>query len=1009
MACLYRLRCISKATIDGFAAVLTALAFTFAANAAGIDWGEPQEATGDADVRTDGVLAYAYCSSRHGGDVMRVNGVPFTASVTGATEETNDRGDIVYDRFTFWPGYNMTDGMAVTDSFTTNYWQMLSKPIMVRYSTCPTVNVTLRHLTPGRRYLVQLWSCGTRTADLGGKTLTIDGNVVLVQNPNDSARLGHFVTGEFTATADTQTFTAKPSLYAFFNAIQVRDISSVPVIHWESSDITADSDVSTEGRLCYAYTQSGADTTVNGVTFVGVSSASSIPAASGMAEVNQSNFIYVNNSVFAGNFTPTETLTMAYKGLVAGAAYDNRGLVNGSITLRNLQPGHAYLVQLWVSDDRNNGVPRYVTLDGDCRVDYHVSSLGQYATGRFRAVTKDQVISLEAGADSGVVGLQWNAIQVRDVTPDIEWGDAVAISDDTCVSTDGELVYAYSYATDAVTVNGVEFSPAGGKCDAMGGDISLAGFRSVASGTDFMTGAVAAGLSQELHDMLAHGAYSQMYRQTRLTLHNLVPGTRYQVQIFAGDRRIGAARKMVVGGSARIAFRDTAIMPFGGCVKGEFTATSTKQEIPLLAMATESSGDAMLTCQIQAVQLRRISGPSVESKTWTAANVISASDVYTTGSLLYAYGFNAATVNGVPFAVATSNTAFGDDATLTSGFGNKNASVFIPSDTLPSLGDYGTLLKGGAYKGTSSGVLTLKNLTAGHRYAVQLWIVDARSTGDGGKRYAVVDGAVTLRFKGEGGLGMYAIGTFVASGATQTVNFTFGTDEGGSVSSQLNAFQVRDLGAVSESVAAEGTVTSELTGSTLVKNGSGTLTLAAAAPNLKRVLLNSGTLVMSAPELMDNALDVRVARGATLQVAAGKTLFLSGLSGEGTVAADGATVALTGVFDGIFSGTVSGDATITKAGGWPAGFAGSGVDALNLDVVGGVLRLFNGDWPGSLGISVAYGAKVELAFEGTNDVERAQLGGRGAYGILSSERKPKYVIGRGALLAPSTGAVVIVR
>ena len=146
-----------------------------------------------------------------------------------------------------------------------------------------------------------------------------------------------------------------------------------------------------------------------------------------------------------------------------------------------------------------------------------------------------------------------------------------------------------------------------------------------------------------------------------------------------------------------------------------------------------------------------------------------------------------------------------------------------------------------------------------------------------------------------------------------------------------------------------------------------------------------------------------------MQVAAGKTLFLSGLSGEGTVAAAGATVALTGVFDGIFSGTVSGDATITKAGGWPAGFAGSGVDALNLDVVGGVLRLFNGDWPGSLGISVAYGAKVELAFDGTNDVERAQLGGRGAYGILSSERKPKYVIGRGALLAPSTGAVVIVR
>lgn len=498
-----------------------------------------------------------------------------------------------------------------------------------------------------------------------------------------------------------------------------------------------------------------------------------------------------------------------------------------------------------------------------------------------------------------------------------------------------------------------------------------------------------------------------MYRQTRLTLNNLVPGTRYQVQIFAGDRRGGAARKMVVGGSARIALRNTAAMPFGGCVKGEFTATSTKQEIPLLAMATEVSGDAMLTCQIQAVQLRRITGPSVESKAWTAANVTSASDVYTTGSLLYAYGFNAATVNGVTFSSdSASATALGSDVAL-SGFSSKNTTVFIPSAAATALGGYGTLLKGGIYKSATSAMVTLKNLTAGRRYAVQIWIVDARSNGE--KRYAVVDGAVTLRFKGEGGLGMYAIGTFVASGTTQAVKFTFGADEGGAVSSQLNALQVRDLGTVSESVAAEGTVTSELTGSTLVKNGSGTLTLAAAAPNLKRVLLNSGTLVMSAPELLSNPLDVRVASGATLQVAEGKVLFLSGLSGEGTVAADGAAVALTGVFEGIFAGTVSGGATITKAGDWPAGFAGRGTGALNLDVVGGVLRLFNGEWPGSLGLSVAYGAKIELAFDGTNKVEYARLGGREAHGIVSLERKPKYVIGRGALEAPSTGAVIFFR
>ena len=75
------------------------------------------------------------------------------------------------------------------------------------------------------------------------------------------------------------------------------------------------------------------------------------------------------------------------------------------------------------------------------------------------------MISLAADADSGNACLQWNAIQVRDVTPGFDWGEVEAISGDGCVSTAGELVYAYSYAADSVTVNGVTFAPAPGKQD----------------------------------------------------------------------------------------------------------------------------------------------------------------------------------------------------------------------------------------------------------------------------------------------------------------------------------------------------------------------------------------------------------------------------------------------------------------------------------------------------------------------------------------------------------------
>ena len=48
----------------------------------------------------------------------------------------------------------------------------------------------------------------------------------------------------------------------------ISDIASdVQDLDAKVRDIAADTDVHTEGRLCYAFTQSKANTTVNGVTF----------------------------------------------------------------------------------------------------------------------------------------------------------------------------------------------------------------------------------------------------------------------------------------------------------------------------------------------------------------------------------------------------------------------------------------------------------------------------------------------------------------------------------------------------------------------------------------------------------------------------------------------------------------------------------------------------------------------------------------------------------------------
>ena len=687
---------------------LSAIGLSLAACAGNIEWNTPQYVTGDADVCTNGALLYATCSAGEW-DTLSVNGVFFTLSSDKNISAVNTRDDIVFSSFTSWTN-NLAASVALTETFTSAYRMMLSYP---PYANGSDVTVTLRRLSPGRRYLVQLWSCSAIADGFANETLTIDGTATLIQNPGEDGRLGQFVTGEFTATSDTQTFVASPTRFALINAIQVRDISTTPVIRWEVHDIAADSDVITDGRLCFAFAQCGnsQNTTVNGVTFNGVKGNGPIPisdtAATAMADILQEGFIDSYPNVFAPNFTPAENMTSAYNGLVSGASYGYGG--KGSVILRNLLPGHVYLVQIWINDGRANGANRHATIDNSCLLRYNKGTFGQYAVGRFRAVTYDQRIELDAGSDAdGDDGsIQWNAMQVRDVTAGVEWGEVVAIADETCVSTDGDLLYACSYAGSDVTVNGVTFKPAGKSILGMNNStVSLTGFSVSHTGseTDFMTGGVAAGMPQELHDLLQHGVYSTHYRTTRMTLRQLVPGARYQVQLFAGDRRNYSRRGMIVDGVARMGLNNNSVYPFGCCVTGEFTAKSEEQDITLMTRPVEANARYNL-CVVQAVQVRRLVPPSMELKgRWTAHPVVSDSDVRTDGVLCYAYGWDssstAPTVNGVKFVhKSTSSTSIGDGGDLTfTNFKNRGTATFVTEDAARELStQYGRLLAGGIY------------------------------------------------------------------------------------------------------------------------------------------------------------------------------------------------------------------------------------------------------------------------------------------------------------------------
>ncbi len=185
---------------------------------------------------------------------------------------------------------------------------------------------------------------------------------------------------------------------------------------------------------------------------------------------------------------------------------------------------------------------------------------------------------------------------------------------------------------------------------------------------------------------------------------------------------------------------------------------------------------------------------------WNSATTISGdTNVLNAGALNYAYTFSsiatAPTVNSVLFTKTNSTTTIGTNVTL-SGFTNNNGTIYQSS---PSAGTwaglttaYKGMLQGGDYGGTGAATVTLQSLTSGHVYATQIWVDDSRATGASRTETVTSTGGntVTLDYNStdaNGGVGQYTTGRFVADAATQVFTLQ------GNISTQLNAFQVRDV------------------------------------------------------------------------------------------------------------------------------------------------------------------------------------------------------------------------
>lgn len=197
--------------------------------------------------------------------------------------------------------------------------------------------------------------------------------------------------------------------------------------------------------------------------------------------------------------------------------------------------------------------------------------------------------------------------------------------------------------------------------------------------------------------------------------------------------------------------------------------------------------------------------------TWGAPqNITGNSNVSTNGSLIGAFNVGGTgvapttinTVNFQSFAVPNGSTgATVGNFALTGpplGAGNFFGSPSAPFSTLPS--EYRALLGAGIYQGFGF-TLTIAGLIVGAQYEFQWWCNYSEFSQT--LHSATAEGSTVSLLNrtpdSNGGLGQYAIGTFTAGAATESIAFTGFNGQTNALGGLLNGFQLRQTSAVPES------------------------------------------------------------------------------------------------------------------------------------------------------------------------------------------------------------------
>ena len=533
--------------------------------------------------------------------------------------------------------------------------------------------------------------------------------------------------------------------------------------------ISGDADALTNGLTLCAFDWKNTTATVNGITFTGTSSTSSAGTNVVLGGFSADYTGYGSAS------SPFGALSAAYQNVLGGGVYVNGA--TATVTLINLIAGHQYAVQVWVNDSRGpeNGRTETVIGGGNMpTLDYSSASgtspggVGQYAIGVFTATDTSQPFTLTGSAST-----QLNALLLANVT-----GTGFQPVNPPPLTARAGWVHfnnaqtALVYSNDNMGNRLPDFSYAGYE----GGGVAIPTNVPVATNINAIAGDNTAQIQAAIN--YVSGLTPDTYGFRGAVLFN--PGT-YQI---AGTLTVSAGG-VILRGSGNNTNTGTVLLVTGDA-RNVITVGGS-------GSWTQTNGIYTITDNYVPLGATSFHVGNGSSIVWGTNVTVSAdTDVFTNGTLLYAYDWSGTnvTVNGVSFTgISSVNASTNVSVTGIGGPYQNFTSSQSPFGALSAA--YRGVLVGGDYGGAVSATVTLNNLTVGRVYAVQAWVSDPRGGGVAGRTETVAgSNIVTLAYNvpaAAGGVGQYTIGVFTATATSELFSLS------STNSTQLNALLVSDV------------------------------------------------------------------------------------------------------------------------------------------------------------------------------------------------------------------------